>query len=818
MEKGLTTSAARRLLEKNGANELPKAKRRSAAALFAGQFKDAMVLVLLGATAVSALMGEYADAVLIAAILTGNAFLGFIQEFRAEKTLQTLKALAAPKARVYRDGRLTSLPARELVVSDVVLLEAGGRIPADGTVTETVSLSCDESLLTGESDACRKGVGDSVYMGAVVTRGRAEMRVTAVGASAEMGKIGVMLASVKTEASPLAAKLAELSKIIGVACLAVCAVVVGIGIAGVLARGAYGGTFGSAVFETLFSGISLAVAAIPEGLPATVTISLALAVRRMYKAKALVNRLHSIETLGRANVILTDKTGTLTQNRMTAESFYGDRAATLLCAGICNDSIRTDSGNGKGKLVFSGEPTETALAEAAYAENPAAVSGWVRLSEVPFESASRYMSVTVRKGGVTRTFVKGAPDVVLKQCRGLTQGRCEAVLARAEEMAGTALRVLAFASDGVFCGLVGLRDPLRREAATAVAECRRAGIRVVMLTGDSAATAREIAAQAGIIPRGGSAVAGDAVFGMSDADIMRHSVFARISPAGKLRVVRAYKNAANITVMTGDGVNDAPAVKEAAVGVAMGVSGTDVTKEAADLVLLDDNFATLVKAVEQGRTVYANMRKFIRYMLSCNIGEVVAMLAAALIGLPVPLLPVQILLINLVTDGLPAIALGMENVKDDTMTEPPRASGESVFSGGLLRGIVARGVIIGLVTLAQYVLALRVADISVARTAAVLVLGLSQLAFVFLCKDERKGIAGQKLLDNKKLIAAVAVSLAILLPMTLVPQLAALISSSPLPPALFVGGVGFAVCAGWFRLPKFARRRVAGQGGVVGQN
>ena len=734
--KGLSTIEAEKRLHEDGFNRLAENKRASLLSVFAGQFKDIMVLILLAATAFSLLMGQHWDAIIIIIIVILNACLGFWQEYRTEKTLEALKKIAAPTARVYRDGRITTLPAAELVKGDIIRLDAGSRIPADCRVLEQSSLECDESMLTGESvSVAKRSAKDAhlsvpsehssfCFMGTNVTKGHGVAQVTATGRATEMGRISDMLSDIEPERTPLQKRLTELGKIMGISCLAVCALVALIGV-----------LQGFRLFDMVFTGISLAVAAIPEGLPATVTISLALAVRRIYKQKALVNKLHAVETLGCTNVICTDKTGTLTQNKMTvAEVSTVSPDLLYLCSALCNNALRQPDGS------YVGDPTETALAIKANIN----VNDYTRIAEIPFDNAARFMSVTVTdSAGKTAEFIKGAPDVILGKCTGVDKRK---VLSEVEGMAAKALRILGFAyrPDGqsgfTFLGLQGLRDPLRPEVKGAVRKCRAAGIRVIMLTGDHRNTAAEIARQAGI-----------------------SEVHARMTPADKLQLVRKLKAEGNIVAMTGDGVNDAPAVKEANIGAAMGITGTDVTKEAAQIVLLDDNFATLVGAVEQGRTIYNNIRKFVRYMLSCNIGEIITMLFALLLGMPAALLPIQILLINLVTDGLPAIALGMEPPDPDIMKKPPRKSGESIFAGNLLWKILMRGMGIGLFTLLAFYAVLHTGSLAAARTAALAALGLSQLVFVFECKDDSRGLFNARYSNNPKLIGAVLISFTIIL-------------------------------------------------------
>ncbi|MCM1055028.1 MAG: cation-translocating P-type ATPase [Bacteroides sp.] len=791
--RGLTSEEAEKRLSEYGLNSIEQKTKGKALKMFAGQFKDAMVMILLAATVVSAVMGEYYDAFTIMVIVVLNAVMGFVQEYRTEKTLETIKAIAAPTARVLRDGKTSVIPAEKITVGDIVFLEAGDKVPADCRILECMALQCDESALTGESvpadkEVCAVKRGElnqrgAVYMGTVVTKGHCTAEVFSIGKSTQMGMVSDMLSEIEEEKTPLQKKLGELGRIIGIACVVICVVVSAVGI-----------FRGNDVFDMLFVGITLAVAAIPEGLPATVTIALALAVRRIYKQKALVNKLHSVETLGCANVICTDKTGTLTLNKMTVSEIFTlsgisevkacDAASKMLftCGVLCNNS---DGENG--------DPTEIALVKSARKAG-VRVSGYVRTSEIPFDSGARFMEVTVRSSaGEAVSFIKGASDALIQKCgyylgangvEALTRSDLRKIADAVEKMASRGLRTLSFAyktaqkDKYIFLGLQGMEDPLRPEIRSAVKKCEKAGIRIIMLTGDHINTAVEIASQAGIMKKGQNAYTGAELARMSDKELSEKinnaAVFARVSPADKLRIVRTLKKQGNVVAMTGDGVNDAPAVKEAAIGVAMGKTGTDVTKEAAKLVLLDDNFATLVNAVEQGRTVYSNIRKFIRYMLACNIGEVFTMLFAMIFGLPVVLLPIQLLLINLVTDGLPAIALGMEPCDKNIMDMPPRSGNESIFAGGMLWGILARGLMIGAVSVLSFVTANSALGLSAARTASLVTLSLSQLIFVFECKTEGKGIFNTSYRSNPKLVAAVLASLLLTLAVVYIPQLSSI--------------------------------------------
>ncbi|MBR6044715.1 MAG: cation-translocating P-type ATPase [Ruminococcus sp.] len=832
---GLTQARAQRLLDLNGPNTLDSGKKRSAAALFAGQFRDIMVMILLIAAGVSVLIGEYADAVPIAVIVVVNAVLGFIQEYRAERTLEKLAELTAPTAKVWRDGKLVTLPAEQLVIGDVIELEAGDRVPADCFVISCAALSCDEALLTGESVTCAKRPYDGepeisgpdleylVYMGTVVMTGRCRAEVTAVGKSTLMGSVSGLLAESEHEQTPLQKRLGELGRTLAMICIGVCFVVFAAGM-----------IRGEDVMEMLMTSVSIAVAAIPEGLPAAVTIALALAVRRMLARNALITRLHSVETLGCASVICTDKTGTLTMGRMTVSKITvcseQDRELTvsagegltdssgarafpwddtglrelLCCAAVCNNarlsetdiSDKRDRGGMISGLRAHGDPTEAAILTAAAAGGIDAESfRRLRVDEQPFDSAKKYMTVTVREEGVEKIYKKGAPDVLLAGCGYLItksgntvllgEARKNAISKLCDRYASEGMRVLAFSmiSQGreILLGFMALTDPPRPEAAGAVKECARAGIRTVMITGDHKLTACAVAKETGILRSGMRAVTGQELDAMSDDELDEAldgiAVFARVSPEHKLRIVRAFRRRGKICAMTGDGVNDAPAVSEAYIGVSMGISGTDVTRQAADCILLDDNFATLAAAVREGRTIYGNIRKFVRYLISCNIGEVLTMLGGIIMGLPLVLVPAQLLLVNLVTDGLPAIALGSEPSEDGVMEQPPRRSNESFFSGGLLYRMIIRGALIGIVTLASFTVLLKLGSgLEAARTGALVTLILSQLIHSFECKSETKPLFRVKFRNNPFLIISVLISLACMLACMYVSPLAGVFS------------------------------------------
>lgn len=850
LHMGLSEKEAKLKLQKHGLNTIAGKKKVSVFSMILDQFNDFMVMILLAATAVSAFMGDTTEAVTIISIVIVNAIMGFIQEFRTERTLEALKDLAAPTARVIRDGVLCSIPAEEIVPGDLIVLESGDRVPADATLIEVNGLQVDESLLTGESLPVEKeiesshgkgsGIGDKkgvVYMGSVVTMGRAKAIVYATGMDTEMGRIADMIQNIEDEETPLQKRLEHLGKIIAVGCLVICAIV---SLAGILR--------GEELLDMLLEGISLAVAAVPEGLPAIVTVSLALGVQRMLKRNALIRKLPAVETLGCASVICSDKTGTLTENKMTVRKiFAGDnifdvkgngydlQGAILLnnreidasgskplkllleIAGCCNNAEISRTSPEKGfldkiksavskqeKWEIKGDPTEGALLVAAAKggiTKEILEKTYFRMDELPFDSDRKCMSVICGNfKGETFVFTKGAPDIILDKCSKIHTSRGtedlnafakKRILKVNDNMAGEALRVLGFAykkldsrnykrddleKNLTFVGLMGMIDPPRKEALEAVQKCRIAGIKPVMITGDHKVTAAAIARELSILGSGDKVLTGAELDEMSESKLEKIagevSVYARVSPKHKLMIVRALKKLGHIVAMTGDGVNDAPAVKEADIGVSMGITGTDVTKEASSMILLDDNFATIVAAIEEGRVIYNNIRKFIRYMLACNIGEVLTMFLGTLLGLPLPLLPIQILWVNLVTDGLPAIALGFDPPEKDVMMRKPRGAKESIFSDGLLGLILFRGILIGLTTLAVFASLLYfTGNTDTARTAAFATLVVTQLIHVFECKSERKNIFEVPIFNNLYLIGAVLCSTVMLLIVLYVPFL-----------------------------------------------
>jgi len=755
---GLSQEEAQKRLEQFGPNELVEKEKISPWAIFLEQFKSVLIIILLIAVVLSAILGEVADAIIIGIIVFFACGLGFIQEYRAERAMEALKRMAAPLASVLRDSKEAEIPARELVPGDIILLRTGDKVPADARLIEAVNLKTDEASLTGESVPIEKisdpiegevNVGDkrnTVFMGTAAVYGRAKAIVTATGMATEFGKIAGMLQEVKTERTPLQVNLDRMGKWIAIAALTLCFVLAGLGI-----------MRGHEILEMFIWGVALAVAAVPEALPAVVVISLALGVRRMVKRHALMRRLPAVETLGCTTFICSDKTGTLTQDQMTVQriyldgklidvtgvgyepkgEFYLDGTAlapeqnpslqTLLnISALCNDTSLTSA---NGTWEIRGDPTEGALVVAAAKAGlwqKDLTSQCPRLGEIPFSSETKRMTIVHQSPQGKIAYSKGAPEVILSSCshicssgreRKLTNEDRNNILSVAQGMAGDALRVLGMAykqlphaavineaieQDMVFVGLAGMIDPPREEVKEAVKLCDRAGIKSVMITGDHKLTATAIAKELGLLKEG-VALSGAELDNLSDEEfealIEKIEVYARVSPAHKLRVVEVLTKKGHVVAMTGDGVNDAPALKKADIGVAMGITGTDVTKEAADMVLTDDNFASIVAAVEEGRGIFGNIKKYLMYLLSSNIGEVllmaVAILFGPLIGLPygaIPLIAIQILYVNLATDGLPAIALSVDPVDPDIMEQKPRPRGQGIFTKPVLILMVIGGV------------------------------------------------------------------------------------------------------------------------------
>jgi Ca2+-transporting ATPase len=865
-ERGLSSDQATRRLAVYGPNELAEAPRPGFLQMVLAQFSNFIVIILIVASLVSALLGDYVEAAAILAIVVLNALLGVVQERRAEQALAALRRLVAPDAHVVRDGHRQLVSARELVPGDVVHLQAGNYVPADLRLLETVNLRVEEAALTGESVPVEKdartvlrqdaALGDRfnmAFMGTLVAYGRGKGVVVSTGMDTQIGSIAAMLQAVEEEATPLQRRLDQLGKSLGWAALAVCGLVLGLG-----------WLRGYDVLEMFLVAVSLAVAAVPEGLPAVVTITLALGMREMIGRHALIRRLASVETLGSTTVICSDKTGTLTQNKMTVTRVWVDgltfevaaegeasegpfrvggrpvdlkdypASTTALWVAVLDNDAEFEpiEGDGGASYRVVGDPTEVALIVAAAkagAHRQELEHAYPRIDEIPFDStrkrmttvhkildprpedASPFYDLTRREWEVAAT--KGAPDVILDLCTHyqrmddktspLTDGVRQRILEANDAMARQALRVLAVAyrvepdvpdqatpekveHSLTFVGLVGMIDPPRPEVPPAIERARQAGIRTVRITGDYPNTARAIGEQIGLLQEGHRVYSGVELERMDDAqlrrEVLRSDVFARVSPAHKVRIVDALKANRQVVAMTGDGVNDAPALKRADIGVAMGITGTDVAKETADMVLTDDNYASIVGAVEQGRIIYANIRKFVFYLLSCNLAEIAVIFIAILVGLPSPLTAIQLLWLNLITDGAPALALGMEKGDPDTMKQPPRPPDEPIVNRLMRRGIGIQTVAIAAVTLAAYGLGLSLypGAQELAETMAFVTLSASELLRAFTARSERYPLLRLGLFTNPAMFYAVASSLFLLLAVVYVPVLQPIFDTQPL--------------------------------------
>ena len=868
LESGLSSAEAAERLAQFGPNQLAEKPRPSFLSLVLDQLKGFVVILLIVAAFVSAALGEWVDSSAIVAIVVLNAILGVVQEKRAEEALAALKKLAAPEAQVLRDGRRSSLPAAKLVPGDVVFLEAGNYIPADVRLLEAVNLRIEEAALTGESVAVQKNaamaldkdipLGDrknTAFMGTVVSYGRGKGVVVSTGMHTQLGLIAAMLQAVEEEETPLQRRLNELGKALGWACLVVCALVFGVG----LLRGE------GNPLDLFMIAVSLAIAAVPEGLPAIVTISLALGMREMIHRHALIRRLSSVETLGSATVICSDKTGTLTQNEMTVTNVWVDghsfdisgrgytpqgefsldgktidpadypALGTALWVGTLNNDAqieKIDNGEAAPTYRIVGDPTEgsilvaAAKAGAAYQELNQA---YPRRNEIPFDSERKRM-VTLHNIHIPSTddispftddsrkewyavAVKGAPDVVLNQCgqiadindhlRPLDEAARKSILAANEALTAQALRVLGVAyrlmpqapKEGelqrsetglIFVGLIGMIDPARPEVHPALEKARHAGIRTVMITGDYPNTARAIAESIGLLQKGHQVLTGHQLDQLNDEqlreEVKRTDVFARVSPEHKMRIVDALRANGEVVSMTGDGVNDAPAIKRADIGVAMGITGTDVVKETADMVLTDDNYVSIVSAVEQGRIIYSNIRKFVYYLISCNLGEIMIIFLPTLFGKGSPLTAIQLLWLNLVTDGAPALALGTEKGEPDTMDQPPRDPKEPIINRTMQIGVMMQTLAITAATLAAFFLGADqpLPQPQTAETMAFVTLTISELFRAYTSRSERYPLLKIGLFSNKWMNLAFLSSLALILAVVYVPFLSVVFSTQPL--------------------------------------
>lgn len=790
---GLTEDEANKRLEKYGANNLKEKKKESLFIKFIKQFNDFMIIVLIIAAIISAIVaktngsGDYIDSIIIIAIVIFNAIMGLIQEEKAEKSLEALKKMSAPNAKVRRNGKIREIEASKVVPGDIVMLEAGNYVPADCRLIDSYNLQIEESSLTGETLPTSKqadiilnantAMGDLKNMAfatTIVVNGHAEAVVVETGMNTKVGQIAGMIIENESPETPLQKKLGEVGKTLAITCMIICGLIFLIGIWKQIP-----------ITEMFMTSVGLAVAAIPEGLPAIVTIMLSIGVTKMAKKNSIIRKLPAVETLGCSSVICSDKTGTLTQNKMTVTQIRNavglvknnDRRFILELGTMCTDTIESQE--------VIGEATEVAITNAAVEINLRKRDLYYqmqRINEISFDSKRKMMTTIHKIGSKYRIITKGAPDVLIKRCNQYYQnGRIEPIFSKRDAlqeqnqmMAEDALRVIAIAYKDVeklpreinsetieneltFVGLIGMIDPPREGVKEAVKTCRKAGIKTVMITGDHLQTAKAIAKELGILRKGDLAINGETLEKMSqqelERDIMRYSVFARVSPEHKVRIVKAFQSTGAVVAMTGDGVNDAPALKNADIGIAMGKGGTDVAKNASDMVLTDDNFVTIVEAVKQGRNIYDNIKKAVHFLLATNIGEIVAIFVGLLLGIKSPLLAIQLLWVNLVTDSLPAIALGLEKAESNIMNRLPRNPRKSLFADGLWGKITTEGVMIGMLTLVAFSIGNNLYSIEVGRTMAFLSLGILELVHSFNIKGE-ESIFKTGLFENRYLVGA----------------------------------------------------------------
>ena len=869
--EGLSTAEAERRREKYGPNKLKEAQKPTLLQRFIAQLKDPMLIILIAAAAVSALTGmlagesEWAEVIIILAVVLLNAVLGVIQESKAEAAIEALQTMTAATCKVMREGKMVLLHSDELVPGDIVLLEAGDAVPADGRIIENASMKIEEAALTGESVPVTKvletlgfvegqeeiPLGDRknmCYMGSTVVYGRGKAVITQTGMATEMGKIAGALAAAGDEQTPLQRKLDELGKLLSKMVLGICVFIFAFNL--FMARGELGveGHALTVILETFMVAVSLAVAAIPEGLATVVTVVLSIGVTKMSQRSAVIRRLTAVETLGCTQVICSDKTGTLTQNKMTVVDHMGQTDLVATAMALCSDANLNDADQAEG------EPTECALVNFACSvglKKQDLEKATPRVDEAPFDSGRKMMSTIHDLGGAYVQYTKGGPDVILARCayydengqtKPMTEAKRGEIMAANKAMADKALRVLAVAKrdwaekpadnspefleqELVFLGLTGMIDPVRPEVKAAIEECRSAGIRAVMITGDHKDTAVAIAKELGIITDASQAITGAELNEISDEElneaVKKYGVYARVQPEQKTRIVNAWKTNGCITAMTGDGVNDAPSIKSADIGIGMGITGTDVTKNVADMVLADDNFATIVAAVGEGRRIYDNIRKAIQFLLASNMSEVLGVFGATLMGFTL-LNPVHLLFINLVTDCFPALALGMENAEPDTMNRPPRNSKEGIFAGGLFADIAYQGVLVTVITVISYLIgatmdpevgsfaALRAVGVSEhGMTMAFLTMSMCEIFHSFNLRSQRKSVFSLKG-QNKILWAAMIGSLVLTTLLLEVPFLSKAFGFMPLGWSEYGIAVGLAfLVIPIVEIVKFFQRRAA---------